>query len=70
MKSILITDKVYKQLESIADEQNEMIEVLACMYLERGMDEINRLHKQIDIAKAETEFYEAALKCPHPIGRC
>ena len=65
MKSILITDKVYDQLKTIAEDQDEMIEVVACLYLGRGMGEIKRLDEKIEAIKANTQFYEAALKCPH-----
>lgn len=62
MKSILVTDKVYDQLESIADEQNELIEVMACLYLERGMGELDRINEEIKSLKAKTELTEAMLE--------
>lgn len=59
MKQVLITDKLYDQLKVAADDYAEVIDVVACMYLERGLDEINRMLKQIEKAEANNEFTEA-----------
>jgi hypothetical protein len=59
MKGIFITDKIYKQLESMAIEQDQDIDIVACMYLQRGMGELDRLEKRADEFKATAEMSEA-----------
>ena len=63
MKSIDVTDKMYNQLESMAIEQDEFLEVVTCFYLEIGIRETYRV-------VAGDEFYKLAKKYPHLVGHC
>lgn len=62
MKAILITEDIYNQLERIADNEGEPIEVMACMYLKRALGELDRLSEQIESLKGETEMNKAMLE--------